>query len=669
MHTDSSPTLRFEKETTDEEHLDLSTGSLDSFLKETCNDVENLDLSMSTVSRLKETSTADEEHLGLSMSTVSFLKETTDVILPTRVTFKGEATDGENLGLSTSTLPPAQAWQDDHRSKSFKALLRKSEVQWLEEQEKDHEEDDKIRLFDFHKALLAKNLLLPVEVVNSLFREADDDNDGAISDDDLSTFLIALRLNYVHSYDDDDDYGDNNDDDTREKYNNKGKYNKIDHTKDFDLTKKHLVILNDLVHDTDFLLKFLWVIAGVLLTIAAFSGDKIPAPILRSMYIGQSACYLINGMIFCISFPYQRWNEEKKIQIMTQQFKEAIRSDAQMIYEINENNGVGQFDFKNIIPTCMRGASLVLYDGFKVWLSKRDLEMLLIKTLGDHDNSSKLLDTIWNDLNVDRKGAIPANMLRAYIETDKEKERPKSSLFFSTFFLFFFLQATLFNIDWILTSCFVFGPSLSILMNILSFFGETLTNNDAQLQVVTAWIITFACLSFTHQSYTRKVIAASRKARAKLILADFIVTSDAHQDSGNTSLSKSVTLQRNPSGRSLNDGGCGLNKVELHSIFQRYSVFLAEKEIDIMFHKINVDHNGVIYKSEIEEFVEKEVRQYKILPLSLKCLTSFDFWANNTWFLGSIGYVIAAYNPNGTLALICTRVSRYQQCIDKLSML
>jgi len=245
----------------------------------------------------------------------------------------------------------------------------------------------KLDVFQLQNVLQAMGVLIPNDVIISLYARASkkDQDNSTLSFADLNYFLKnSVRVG-----------------------------NKEDHSTKNVL--KNLLALKNLGIDGFVWDTVLWVIAGVVLVVVSFTNGTILDPIRKNMGLVVSTCYGITGGKFVFGFPLKEWNAQVNIEKLTIQFKEAMLRNVAAYAESKkekEHNKATRPSALNVDKSFSSQSSfiqLLTYIEEKIYnrnpqvvvLTKRDLENLLLKELGNSFNS-RVLDAIMSIVDKDK---------------------------------------------------------------------------------------------------------------------------------------------------------------------------------------------------------------------------------------------------------------------------
>jgi hypothetical protein len=222
--------------------------------------------------------------------------------------------------------------------------------------------DTKLNVFQFQNVLQAMGVLVPSDVVISLFaKAAKKGEDSSV----LSIPQLSVFLNKSLCMDEDSKRG--------------------------VALLKNLEALKNLGIDGFYWDTMLWVIAGTLLVLSSFTNGIIADSIRRNMNLVASTCYIITGGKFVSRFPIKEWNARVNSEQLTMKFKDAMMKNAEEYTKAKEEASTSAtvLTFVQLLTYIEQQ----IYGGkLKSYLTKRDFEMLLLKELRDSYDSRALND-------------------------------------------------------------------------------------------------------------------------------------------------------------------------------------------------------------------------------------------------------------------------------------
>ena len=243
--------------------------------------------------------------------------------------------------------------------------------------------------FEFQNVIQAMNVLIPNEVVIAMYAQASQDkgtNDATDGEPTLSISQINDFLDTYIGYDDDLSFG---------------------------------TVCKALFKDLNFLrMEFLWFVAGTLLTVNACGGalETLTDNASANISLLSTLCYFIPGSYGSWWFPVEEYRAKVSSEELTVQFRDKMLENAAIYAKAK--------DLSESIDPSGKGASLssqstfvqlLVYIEEKMFhgdptstMTKRDLELLLLRELGSSFNS-RVLDEIM--LTVDRDNVSTIDFL------------------------------------------------------------------------------------------------------------------------------------------------------------------------------------------------------------------------------------------------------------------
>lgn len=467
-------------------------------------------------------------------------------------------------------------------------LLRKTRVQ------KSLESTRTLKAFDIHCTLLATDTLIPIDVVTTLLNEADNESDGVWTLEGLTAFYGELASYYAE---------------------NGGKEEKG--------MKRIIANWEGLINSKDFIFAFLFVIGGVMFVMGAFLFNVVHPRVILMLLLVGSIMYIINNARNVYNHPAGLLKHNKVVSDAKHRFKTSIMELATKKYHDGKRTRKKRLLRDDILMSYIR-ETVIHSSDLRVQLSKRDLELLLVKELGQIMNSA-IREAIWNDINHKNTKSLSGQELYKYI-TSKDVEQSRLQCIKEV------TWACLTSVGFWMKVCFLLGSVIDILMNLVAQFDAAANIPYQSLNLSKKWLFLIGTCSFTHKSYERKRDLFETKEKAKVILGELILEPD-----GSNNWIDEVYADLNADD--------GLDKVKLNTLLQRCGICLPEKEIERLFREIDVDDRGILYEDQIDTFVKKKTH-HKYLDLMVICLKSFDFWAMQTWLWGSFSFLLVGYFPN-----------------------
>ena len=206
-----------------------------------------------------------------------------------------------------------------------------------------------IELYELQCFVLEKGIMIPIDTLGTLLASADKDCDGHLSIEEIN--------NYLNSF-----------------------------------SSSPYEILKSLVGDIGFWIKFLYIVAGVILIVGAHHGQELPKETIANMYLVVSICYFINSGLFVFPYPLKEWKLRKEVARIKLDFVDTV-IDKAMVHAFasyREQKKLG----------CIH-SQLSLYLSNVVFrdrseLSKFEFQLLLLEQMGKSYSSRVLDDIYWS---------------------------------------------------------------------------------------------------------------------------------------------------------------------------------------------------------------------------------------------------------------------------------
>jgi hypothetical protein len=233
-----------------------------------------------------------------------------------------------------------------------------------------------LNAFEFQNVIQAMNVLIPNDVVIALYARAGLQGDERSRDIDPKDGGPTLSISQINDF--------------------------LDTSIGYDDDLSFFTVCKALATDEEFLFSsFLWFIAGALLTIGACGSalDTIPSEARKNLGLLALLCYFVPGMKYCFGFPVQEYRAKVASEELTLQFRDKMLKNAALHAKMKDQSEHIDPSSKGVsLSSQSTFVQLLVYIEEKMFhgdptstMTKRDLELLLLKELGSSFNS-RLLD-------------------------------------------------------------------------------------------------------------------------------------------------------------------------------------------------------------------------------------------------------------------------------------
>lgn len=215
----------------------------------------------------------------------------------------------------------------------------------------------------------------------------------------------------------------------------------------------------------------------------------------------------------------------------------------------------------------------------------------------------------------------------------------------------FVVATTIKSFSFKLYLLFLIGSGLSISSNILGRSGRYIPGlQKINVQALISWLYTFGLLGFVRSSYKRQIGEYELYQLGKKIILKWMYrcTLIAPLQEGNKWYIKNVDDYL----MGKFTGGGGLTVSDVKRLLDNESTFLPPHILNKMFDEIDNNRDKKWTLDDVKSYRDNQKNNMinhgsKFRTIMKNTLTSWDFWSNMTWFLGSIAYVICAYITEG----------------------
>lgn len=463
----------------------------------------------------------------------------------------------------------------------------------------DQDGDGVIDIFELHTALIATNTLVPLDVVVHLFSTADKDSDGTLSLEEFTEYLSKYEALVQGS-----------------------------------AANRRIAVWKDLLSDIEFWVVILYVVAGILLVIPSYF-INIPANHQANFSLAAGMMYLFGTARYIFRYPFVTWAKQKSLEDKLSTFRETLLDVAKKwIIEskggddkmnpaiMDESEIFKVYVFEHLFQTHETSANFL----------KTDLEVMLLADMGNVV-SGPLIEYIWSAIDNDSDGTIDPEEFYEFLVTNAEP--PSRARQVATIFCGMITDKT-----WLFSINFLTASTTSFLVNVLRRHGITFSFGRMTTGVFNSWNYIIGTLYFVSASFDGIRDSYNMQQTAKQMISQWVETLDDKSEEDATMMSSKMLIHK------FQTNG-GLTRSELSRLLENGSIYLPKVEFNRIFDEIDDSNDGLVQRDEILEYTNKQIDNKK-MDILIRCVTNFNFWAQSTWFFGSINYLVAAYGVWGT---------------------
>lgn len=527
-------------------------------------------------------------------------------------------------------------------------------------------------------AILNEGHIIPLDVVLSHFANADVDDSGSLTHDELDVYLNKVASSHWLQE-----------------------------------------IMHNLIRDSHFWKGVGYTVAGALLCTGSFHGDLTKMED-KSISLTSSLIYALISCYFVFTFPLHKFKEERSYEEKLDKLHDAIIEHAIQFcenpskkqssckslvssYDLEEDDIVDyvltllqsrdsghiidndliekelterltNFKEKTIFKyrSIRGGSSRSLYAqrsdrvsskpnekkalscklveyiaeevfGEKYILTERDVELWILREIKG-SASSKFIKKAFDSLDVVNDHVISLEEAHSFVTSLSLQQRKKHSCFEHAFDAIFSMLS---EVAWLMSICFFAAYLIKSLKTIFYFCGiKTVYIFGVDASAYFVWLKIVGTMEFVTLSVNDIQSEYNELRRAKAVLSHFLQTAELNDIYKNdSSLFKHF----------IEDGS--LTKTDLRNLFEESSIFLPAHLFDHVYHEIDEDHDGSVSKEEIQAYLDVPVRPK--MDISELCFKSFAFYASSSLFIGSIFYVISYYAKEKQTISITDQVSEF----------
>mmetsp|Transcript_20085 Transcript_20085/g.29805 ORF Transcript_20085/g.29805 Transcript_20085/m.29805 type:complete len:619 (+) Transcript_20085:143-1999(+) len=513
-----------------------------------------------------------------------------------------------------------------------------------------------ITAHDLQVSILEVGYIIPVDVVLKHFSKADEDKSGDLTREELSDYLVHVSTSRCE-------------------------------------------VLDLLKEDTHFWKGVGYTVAGLLLVVVAFFGDLMSSK--ESLYVDlvASLLYATISFYFVVTFPLNLFRKERAIQknlfalrdavventrkyaendlppdleiamvpytsardelihylsdlyvstgekdaLIREEFEEMVLQKFSELKEVTlrdrtslERLEAVEADHENLSsePFPQQLAAYISHHVFgeKTAMTERDLELWVLNELR-LNCSDAFINYVFRSADVIGDHVIAPDGVHCLILKLMLREAYGKHCLKETVYSIFMMKG---EIAWIMSVLFFCAYVIKSLKNIWYLvYYEKLKFGSLSASELAAWLKIVGTMEYVVIAVQEKTEEYDELARAKAVLSHFLYQLEI--DNGRlTRNAKLLGAFR----------GNGLSKVGLRELFDVSSIHLPGHVFDHIYHDIDDDHNGIISKQELQDYVRRPAN--RPLDITISCLKSLHFWSSCSLLLGSFFFLGDVYVINET---------------------
>uniref|UniRef100_A0A7S3Q5V8 EF-hand domain-containing protein n=1 Tax=Chaetoceros debilis TaxID=122233 RepID=A0A7S3Q5V8_9STRA len=497
--------------------------------------------------------------------------------------------------------------------------------------------DGTLDMFELHSVLISQGILMPIDVVASMFSVADTNSDGKLSLEEFGHFLLAS--------------GPSSSSGTRRAIN--FNCNGVDNAFCYESTRRILL-------DVECWSIMLLVVGGGLNAIAAFSKDFLVSSIL---YLVCGVMYLFVGLTFVIPFPIKLYNAELSFQRTAIKLQESFMRKA-LAYSKpptppkEDDSRAGDLTLKTPGSPMRKDPSVMnrklkkkVFANTLNWpdqspesyqiemylneiifaecqqpftMTKTDFELSLLKELGPYVISERLLHAIFEFVDEDESGTVHVDEFHAFIHQFEPRTVRRERLWKV-------LGLTILDVEWILGIVFVLGSIISVVHHSIMNFSAGVASSNLPLPAAgTVYAYLVGTLVFSAQTFRHHYDSYNMEEKVRKMVKVWMRKSENANNQSWRALQQNVTL----------------SKDNLNRLLEESAVFIPRFQLDSLYQQICSGEDTVICKDDLEAFLR--IRRNRLATIWCSCLKSPLFMASLIWVVGTIGFILSIHTNNIT---------------------
>lgn len=459
--------------------------------------------------------------------------------------------------------------------------------------------------FMLYTALISTHTLVPLDILKNIFTEADKDCDGSLSIDELTAFLHSHeRLQAESSW-------------------------CINYARWIYIMK---------VFWSDNSIPF--AIAGIFLFLATGGNFFSPLSEVQSnIYFLSSIFYFIGAFRGLVSYTKSKWLKIVGYEKMCNDFIESIlRTAKELYYEENEELND---DEKTILRAYVDG---VLYqDNMIETLSRSDLELLMFKEIGFSIDTS-VLQYIW--------GKQKFNKSSAFVEADEMYEflTTRPTKFTKVKRALSVLTSCVKSFVWLMCLSYFIAASVSLITKIIPRLpgGSPVNMGFTTPSRVISYFYLIGSIHFVAVAAEGISSSYYHRIEARPMIKKWLDELDKkrEQEEQNNTSRRFSDISTNSCRtklirRFMYNGG--FEKMDFSRLLEEEcGLNLPKNEVDEMFDNIDKNGNGKISEADLRDFIGNITHRSDTCALIFLFVTSNYFWAQFTWFVGSVNFYLSS---------------------------
>ncbi len=479
--------------------------------------------------------------------------------------------------------------QDEHNSVS--QLLSKV----------DKDGDGTLDEYELHSVLVANGILVPIDVVLSLFHEADRDSDGSLSLEEFGQFILSPASD---------------------------KFRRSD-------------LLKSIRFDIDWWVNVMYFVAGILYTVGGFPDTfSLSGVQVRNIFLSGSILYLVGGQISFFRTPINKYKAEKSFEKSSKKLLEALRKNAAAYDKAlprEEGAGVSDQagDLSHDVVTKEDPIDIYIREVIfaeRKTLTKTDLGLLLLKYIGAYDDA--ILVRMLAMVDDDGDGTIDVDEFQYCVKRIDITEFTLRNRLAKV------ASGLIVDYDWLLLLTFVTGSIVGVTNSFLKISGSDgiWVNDNFTPSMYVMYAYNVGMIYFVTERVTSLRASYTMRETVRSMLRSW--------------------MEKFEEDTSKEWVDC--DKRKFNRILEEQAVFIPKFQVDALFQDIDADENHLIVKSELQAFVN--IKRKKFATIFKTVVTDIFFWANWFWFIGCVLYLVALFDDGQSATQVSRRCQDFDLC-------
>jgi len=457
----------------------------------------------------------------------------------------------------------------------------------------DESGDGELDPYELQSLFISKGILVPLDVVTTVFNEIDDDGNGLLTVEEFASFLHKSKFHV-----------------------------RVDFCK-------------RMWFNIDWWCIMCWLVGGFLSLIGGFYVELgITDSVNSDIYIWGAFLYLIGELRYFVPYLYNEYKGELSFERSTLKLKEELTANAAKYKSSLAEEGRGYSG--NILVRqdeidveALRDYLKEVFANNSTSITRSHLQMVLLKVMGVVTENFR--DRIFKLIDHDESGMISIDELIEFLLNWNPNVTGVQRFVSVT-------KEAFTDVGWIMSLVLVLGSLLDFFESInYKTKGTGLWTNDAfSSTMVIAYCFTFGTLIFAKERLQFELEKYEMEETVRVMLQEMLTRLDRHKKKGTASGEE----------KAFNDG-VEFSKTRFIHILEEMTVYVPEFQLEVILKHIDSDGSGMISKAELESYTK--VKRNKTLSVAKTCMTSLVFLSNLAWVVGSIAYVMSAYAKNDVI--------------------